>query len=104
MDKRIKNLDQYLKEMGFKEMGSFFIKKKQFIVECEEEFLSLDKVIYIHTIDGEILRVGSSKNELRNRMKSWERDVTRSLNNENQMCSNWIVSYWDIFSGQFLHF
>ena len=63
-------------------MGKFFIKNKQFIVECDEEFLSLKKMIYIHTIDGEILRVGSSKNELKHRMRSWERDVTRSLNNE----------------------
>jgi hypothetical protein len=82
MDKRIKNIDQYLKKMGFKEMGKFFIKNKQFIVECDEEFLSLKKMIYIHTIDGEILRVGTSKNELRSRMKSWETDVTKSLNNQ----------------------
>ena len=82
MDKRIKNIDPYLKKMGFKVMGKFFIKNKQFIVECDEEFLSLKKMIYIHTIDGEILRVGSSKNELKHRMRSWERDVTRSLNNE----------------------
>ncbi len=68
--------------MGFKVMGKFFIKNKQFIVECDEEFLSLKKMIYIHTIDGEILRVGTSKNELRSRMKSWETDVTKSLNNQ----------------------
>ena len=81
-EEKIENVDQYLKKMRFKEIGKFFIKKKQFIVECDEEVLSLDKMIYIHTVDDEILRVGTSKNELRSRMKSWETDVTKSLNNQ----------------------
>ena len=81
-EEKIENVDQYLKKMRFKKIGKFFIKDKKFIVECDEEFLSLDKMIYIHTIEGEILRVGSSKNKLRSRMKSWETDVTKSLNNQ----------------------
>lgn len=81
-EEKIENVDQYLKKMRFKKIGKFFIKDKKFIVECDEEFLSLDKMIYIHTIEGEILRVGTSKNELRSRMKSWETDVTKSLNNQ----------------------
>jgi|TARA_B100001142_G_scaffold139506_1_gene141041 hypothetical protein len=75
-----------LKRMGFKKIGKFFIKNKQFIVECGDEFLLLKKMIYIHTIDDEILRVGTSKKELKTRMREWERDVTKSLNNQKSNC------------------
>ena len=86
MDKKVNNLNQYLKGMGFSKIGKFYIKNKNFNVQCDEEVLSLDKMIYIHTIDNEILRVGSSKNQLKYRMREWERDVTKSLKNQKSNC------------------
>ena len=81
--------------MNFERIGNFFIKKNKFIVECDEKYLELEKMIYIHTIDNEIIRVGSSKNKLKIRMKSWERDVSKSLNGEKSSTPLWESKMWD---------
>lgn len=81
--------------MNFERIGHFFIKKNKFIVECDEKYLELEKMIYIHTIDNEIIRVGSSKNKLKIRMKSWERDVSKSLNGEKSSTPLWESKMWD---------
>ena len=91
----MKNHLQILKEMNFERIGNFFIKKNKFIVECDEKYLELEKMIYIHTIDNEIIRVGSSKNKLKIRMKSWERDVSKSLNGEKSSTPLWESKMWD---------
>ena len=91
----MKNHLQILKEMNFERIGRFFIKKNKFIVECDEKYLELEKMIYIHTIDNEIIRVGSSKNKLKIRMKSWERDVSKSLNGEKSSTPLWESKMWD---------
>ena len=91
----MKNHLQILKEMNFERIGHFFIKKNKFIVECDEKYLELEKMIYIHTIDNEIIRVGSSKNKLKRRMKSWERDVSKSLNGEKSSTPLWESKMWD---------
>tara|TARA_B100001750_G_C15371261_1_gene527423 strand:+ start:80 stop:514 length:435 start_codon:yes stop_codon:yes gene_type:complete len=94
MTTKPKDVDE-IKEMGFKEIGKFYIKNKEFIVECEEEYLSLEKMIYIHTLEGEILRVGSSKNKLRGRMREWERDVTKSINKQKSGTPLWEGEEWN---------
>ena len=75
----MKNADKILSEMKFQKIGSFYIKDKNFIIDYGQKYASLEQMIYVHTIDDEILRVGSSKNKFKSRMKSWERDVSKSL-------------------------
>ena len=79
----LKTIDQYLKQMKFQKIGKFFIRKNQFIVEYDQKFSSSEQMIYIHVIDNEILRVGSSKNKFKYRMERWEKDVTKLLNTKN---------------------
>lgn len=86
---------QILEEMKFQKIGLFFIKEKKFIIKCDDEFLDLEKMIYIHTINDEIIRIGSSKNKLKNRMKSWERDVSKSLNGEKSSTPFWESEIWN---------
>lgn len=78
-----KTIDEYLKHMKFQKIGKFFIKKNQFIVKYDQKYSSSKHMIYIHVIDNEILRVGSSKNEFKYRMERWEKDVTKLLNIKN---------------------
>ena len=83
-----------LLNMKFKVIGTFYIEDNSFIVDCDEEYLKLEQMIYIHTIDGEIVRVGSSKNKLKSRMRSWERDVTKALNGLKSSTPFWESEKW----------
>ena len=83
-----------LKKMKFEKIGVFYIEKNQFIVDCYEKFNELEKMIYIHTIDNEIVRIGSSKNKLKVRMRSWERDVSKSLDKRNSSTPIWEGQAW----------
>ena len=62
--------NKILEEYKFKKIGSFYIDKNNFIVDYDEQFGEMDQCIYIHVIDNKIVRVGSSKNKLKSRMKS----------------------------------
>lgn len=44
-----------------------------------KEALQWERSIYIFLFNDEIIRVGSSKGKLGNRMKQWDRDVTNAL-------------------------
>lgn len=79
---KLKTIDQYLGQMKFQKIGKFFIKNKKYIVEYDQKYSSLEKMIYIHVIGNEIVRVGSSKNKFKFRMESWEKDVTKLLQNK----------------------
>ena len=76
----LRELDQYLSQMKFQKIGKFFIENNKYIIEYDERYSSLEKMIYIHVIDNQILRVGSSKNKFKSRMERWEKDVTKLLN------------------------
>ena len=66
-------------EMGFIPVASFTVEKKQYIIEMtHDECLDWEKSIYIHTIDDQIMLIGSSKNKLKIRFRRWERDVTKT--------------------------
>jgi len=90
----MENSIKKLLEMNFQVIGEFFIKDSNFHIECEERFLSMDKFIYVHTIDNQIVRVGSSKGKLQNRMKSWERDVSKSLKGIKSPTPLWEGERW----------
>ncbi len=90
----MENSIKKLLEMNFQVIGEFFIKDSNFHIECEERFLSMDKFIYVHTIDNQIVRVGSSKGKLQNRMKSWERDVSKSLKGIKSSTPLWEGERW----------
>ena len=71
-------------EMGFIPVAYFTVEKNQYIIEMtNDECLDWIESIYVHTIDNEILRVGSSKNKLKTRFRSWERGVTKALEFKN---------------------
>ena len=78
----LRDLDQYLSQMKFQKIGKFFIKNNKYIIEYDKKYSSLEKMIYIHVIDNQILRVGSSKNKFKDRMERWEKDVTKLLQNK----------------------
>ena len=80
--------------MKFEVIGTFYIKGNSFIVDCDEKHLQLEQMIYIHTIDEKIVRVGSSKNKLKSRMRSWERDVTKALNGQKSSTPLWESQKW----------
>ena len=86
--------NKILEEYKFKKIGSFHIDKNNFIVDYEEQFGEMDQCIYIHVIDNKIVRVGSSKNKLKSRMKSWERDVSKALNGEKSSTPLWEAELW----------
>jgi hypothetical protein len=88
------NHKDILEQMKFKVIGAFYIEDNSFIVDCDEKYLQLEQMIYIHTIDGEIVRIGSSKNKLKSRMRSWERDVTKALNGLKSSTPLWESEKW----------
>ncbi len=85
---------EILRKMKFEKIGIFYIENHKFIVDCYDKFNGLEKMIYIHTINNEIVRIGSSKNKLKNRMRAWERDVSKSLNNQKSSTPLWEAEKW----------
>jgi len=86
--------DKILEEYKFKNIGNFYIANDNFIVDYEDKFGEIDQCIYIHTIENKIIRIGSSKNKLRLRMKSWERDVSKALKKEKSNTPIWEAELW----------
>ena len=83
-------------DMGFIPVAFFTVKKKQYIIETtHNECLDWEKSIYIHTIDDQIMRIGSSKNKLKIRFRSWERDVTKTLQFKNSSTPLWEAMEWE---------
>ncbi len=52
-----------LKEINLERIGHFLLKNK-FIVEYNHKYLELEMIIYIHTMDREIIRIGFGKNKV----------------------------------------
>ena len=52
-----------LKEINLERIGHFLLKNK-FIVEYNHKYLELEMMTYIHTMDREIIRIGSGKNKV----------------------------------------
>lgn len=83
-------------EMGFIPVASFTVEKKQYIIEMtHNECLDWEKSIYIHTIDEQIIRIGSSKNKLKIRFRSWERGVTKALEFKASSTPMWEAMEWE---------
>lgn len=83
-------------EMGFIPVASFRVEKRQYIIEMtDEECLDWTESIYIHTIDDEIVRVGSSKNKLKIRFRGWERGVTKALEYKASSTPLWEATEWE---------
>ena len=83
-------------QMGFIPVAYFTVKKKQYIIEMtHDECLDWEKSIYINTIDDQIMSIGSSKNKLKIRFRSWERGVTRTLQFKNSSTPLWEAMEWE---------
>jgi len=77
-------MNNLLIEMGFIPVASFTVEKRQYIIEMtNDDCLDWIESIYVHTLDDEIIRIGSSKNKLKLRFRSWERGVTKALEFKN---------------------
>tara|TARA_B100001093_G_scaffold88967_2_gene80973 strand:- start:2318 stop:2731 length:414 start_codon:yes stop_codon:yes gene_type:complete len=88
-------MDNLIK-MGFIPVASFTVEKKQYIIEMtHNECLDWEKSIYIHTIDEQIIRIGSSKNKLKIRFRSWERGVTKALEFKASSTPMWEAMEWE---------
>jgi len=83
-------------EMGFIPVASFRVEKKQYIIEMtNHECLDWVESIYVHTINNEIVRVGSSKNKLKTRFRGWERGVTTALEHAKSSTPLWEAMEWE---------
>ena len=83
-------------EMGFIPVAYFYVKDRQYIIDMtNEECLDWTESIYAHTIDDKIVRIGSSKNKLKSRFRSWERGVTKALNSQPSSTPRWEAFLWE---------
>jgi len=65
---------------GLQRFASASLDKNEFLVRSQdEEIADAERAIYAFVVDEEIVRIGSSKGKLRNRMRSWSRDVSKRL-------------------------
>jgi hypothetical protein len=70
-----------LAEYGLVPVARVHIADRKLVIEItDHETVKLDKCVYAILIGDEVARVGSSKAPLRNRLKSYERDITGALN------------------------
>ena len=89
-----KSATKILKKYKFNKIGKFYIEDNKYCVEYDPKFGDADQGIYIHVIDDKIIRVGSSKNKLKSRMKSWERDVSKALAGQKSSTPIWEANLW----------
>ena len=86
---------QILTSYGFQKIGSFRIAGNRFCVEVtDNETTKLEKCVYVFVIGDEVARVGSSKAPLKNRLKSYERDITKALAGRKSACPAWEAQKW----------
>ena len=67
-------------KMQFGAMAS--LNKNTLNIEVDYDVKNLEKVIYMFVFDSEIVRIGSSKAKFYQRMRRYELDITKSLNNK----------------------
>ena len=86
---------QKLESYGFKKVGQFRIADQRFIVEItDEETSKLEKCVYILVIGDEVARVGSSKAPLKNRLRSYERDISAAIKGQKSSTPGWEAKKW----------
>jgi len=69
-----------LRAWGLARVADVAIEGDQFLVTVtDNETVELAGCIYAYVIDGEIVRIGSSAGQLKNRLKAWRRDVSMAL-------------------------
>jgi len=80
---------------GLKRVASVLLKEEKFVIEVEDETaVKLEKTVYAFVINGEFVRIGSSKAPLIKRLRSWERDVTRRLQGKESSTPDWEANEW----------
>jgi hypothetical protein len=69
-----------LREYALRPVGTARIRDNIFVIEIiDHEIFAQSRCLYAFLVDDEIVRVGSTQNRLRVRMRQWERDVSRAL-------------------------
>ena len=85
-----------LSEYGFVPVATVRIADRRFIIEITNyEIAQLEKCIYAFLVGDIIVRIGSSKARLANRLKSWDRDVTKTLNGKKSSTPSEEAAGWD---------
>lgn len=80
---------------GLTRCATFKVIGDQFSITIEDaETVALERVVYAFVIEGEIVRIGSSKNVFRTRLASWQRDVSRALRGERSPTPDWEAQEW----------
>lgn len=69
-----------LTSYGLVQVATFCIRETKFDIDISDpELAAREKCIYAFVVNGEIVRIGSSKGALRVRLKAWHRDVSAAL-------------------------
>lgn len=84
-----------LSKYGFKQIAKVGLTGSQFSISLSDETAG-DWIcsIYAFVINDEIVRVGSSKGELRSRLRNWEKHVTASLNGDHRATPKEEAELW----------
>jgi len=86
-------------KMQFGAMAS--LNKNTLNIEVDYDVKNLEKVIYMFVFDSEIVRIGSSKAKFYQRMRRYELDITKSLNNKKSSTPDWEAQLWKQYFDQF---
>jgi hypothetical protein len=72
-----------LKRFGLVQVAHFHIAGRNFIIDPPyQERVKIDKCIYAFLIDGKVVRIGSSKAPLKDRLRDYELHISHALKGE----------------------
>lgn len=93
--------DDVLRSYGLRPFASVSVVEDRFVIVIEDADLgATEKSIYAFAVEGEIVRIGSSKSRLGQRMRTWERDVSRALQGLPSSTPAWEAEAWRELLGQ----
>lgn len=93
--------DAILRSYGLRPFARVVILDERFVIAIDDaEMAANEKAIYAFVVANQIVRIGSSKGYLRNRMRTWERDVSRALQLRPSSTPRWEAEAWREILGQ----
>ena len=86
---------QALASYGFRRVTRFFLHDGNVELEIEDETMAkIDRAVYAYLIGNEIVRIGSSKAPLRQRMLASRRHITSALHGLKSPTPEWEAQGW----------
>jgi len=87
--------EETLRSYGMAQVGTVRLIENKFVIDIMDQALAdADYCIYAFVIGDEIVRIGSSKGQLRSRFRAWQRDVSQSLNGHHKPTPGWEAQAW----------